>query len=151
MVTMIRRLAAQEHSVAHVQLASRISAIMKFGVGADDDSAATSRSGGPVSVSITETDFVPESHNAPRSNWGGSFDKLTDDNKTFYHNADAVNSVWQHKRISLDKNTFQIELQCMYAQTINISSPVQEETIEREDPSRASNHVQWYRQARFGG
>ena len=27
----------------------------------------------------------------------------------FYH--DAVNSVWQHKQISLDKNTFQIELQ----------------------------------------
>ena len=64
MVTMVRRPAAQEHSVAHVQLASRISAVMKFGVGADDDSAATSRSGGPVSVSITETDFVPESHNA---------------------------------------------------------------------------------------
>ena len=149
MVTMVRRPAAQEHSVAHVQLASRISAVMKFGVGADDDSAASSRSGGPVSVSITETDFVPESHNARRSNWGGSFDKFTDDNKTFYHDADAVNSVWQHKQISLDKNTFQIELQCMYAQTINISSPVQEETIEREDPSRAS--VQWYRQARFGG
>ena len=83
MVTMVRRPAAQEHSVAHVQLASRISAVMKFGVGADDDSAASSRSGGPVSVSITETDFVPESHNARRSNWGGSFDKFTDDNKTF--------------------------------------------------------------------
>ena len=149
MVTMDRRPAAQEHFVAHVQLASRISAIMKFGVGADDDSVVSSRSGGPVSVSITETDFVPESHNARRSNWGGSFDKFTDDNKTFYHDADAVNSVWQHKQISLDKNTFQIELQCMYAQTINTSSPVQEETIEREDPSRAS--VQWYRQARFGG
>ena len=36
-VTMVRRLAAQEHSAAHVQLASCISAIMKFGVGADDD------------------------------------------------------------------------------------------------------------------
>ena len=64
MVTMVRRLAAQEHSVAHVQLASRISAIMKFGVGADDDSATISRSGGPVSVSIAETDFVTEFHNA---------------------------------------------------------------------------------------
>ena len=31
MVTMVRRLAAQEHSAAHVQLASCISAIMKFG------------------------------------------------------------------------------------------------------------------------
>ena len=37
MMTMVRRLAAQEHSVALAQLASRISAIMKFGVGADDD------------------------------------------------------------------------------------------------------------------
>ena len=37
MVTMVRRLAAQEHSAAHVQLASCISAIMKFGAGADDD------------------------------------------------------------------------------------------------------------------
>ena len=36
-VTMVRRLAAQEHSVALAQLVSRISAIMKFGVGADDD------------------------------------------------------------------------------------------------------------------
>ena len=84
MVTMVRRLAAQEHSVAHAQLASCISAVMKFGVSADDDSAATSRSGGPDSVSITETDFVPESHNARRSIWDGSFDQLTDDSKTFY-------------------------------------------------------------------
>ena len=38
----------------------------------------------------------------------------------------------------------------MYAQIINNSFTVQEETIEREDPSRASNHVQWSRQARFG-
>ena len=29
--------------------------------------------------------------------------------KTLYH--DAVNSVWQHKWIGLDKYTFQIELQ----------------------------------------
>ena len=81
-VTMVRRLAAQEHSVAHVQLASRISAVMKFGVGADDDSAASSRSGGPVSVSITETGSVHEPHNARRLNCGGCFDQLTDDNKS---------------------------------------------------------------------
>ena len=37
MVTMVRRLAAQEHSAADVQLASCISAIMKFGAGADND------------------------------------------------------------------------------------------------------------------
>ena len=37
MVTMVRRLAAQEHSVTLGQRASRISAIMKFSVGADDD------------------------------------------------------------------------------------------------------------------
>ena len=36
-VTMVRRLTAQEHPAAHAQLASHISAIMKFGVGADDD------------------------------------------------------------------------------------------------------------------
>ena len=36
-VTMVRRLAAQEHSAALAQLASCISAIMKFGAGADDD------------------------------------------------------------------------------------------------------------------
>ena len=36
-VTMVRRIAAQEHSAAHVQLASCISAIMKFGAGADED------------------------------------------------------------------------------------------------------------------
>ena len=34
-VAMVRRLTAQEHSAAHVQLASCISAIMKFGAGAD--------------------------------------------------------------------------------------------------------------------
>ena len=36
-VVMVRRLAAQEHSAAHVQLASCIAAVMKFGAGADDD------------------------------------------------------------------------------------------------------------------
>ena len=36
-VTIVRRIAVQEHSTAHVQLASCISAIMKFGAGADDD------------------------------------------------------------------------------------------------------------------
>ena len=36
-VTMARRLAAQEHPAALAQLASCISAIMKFGAGADDD------------------------------------------------------------------------------------------------------------------
>ena len=37
MVTAIRRLAEQGHSAALAQLGSRISAIMKFGAGADDD------------------------------------------------------------------------------------------------------------------
>ena len=36
-MTMVRRFAAQEHSVTLGQRASRISAIMKFSVGADDD------------------------------------------------------------------------------------------------------------------
>ena len=36
-VTKVRRLAEQEHSAALAQRASRISANMKFGVGADDD------------------------------------------------------------------------------------------------------------------
>ena len=93
-VTMVRRRAVQEHSAAHVQLASRIFANKKFGVGADDDPGASLRSRGPNSVSITRTDFVLEPHNAPRSNWGGSFDQLTDGSKTLYH--DAVNSIWQH-------------------------------------------------------
>ena len=56
-VTMVRRRAAQEHPAALAQLASRISAIMKFGAGADDDS------------------FV--------KNCGGGFDQLTVDSKTF--------------------------------------------------------------------
>ena len=37
MVTAVSRLAEQEHSAALAQLGSRISAIMKFGAGADDD------------------------------------------------------------------------------------------------------------------
>ena len=37
MVTAVRRLAEQEHSAALVQLGSRISAVMKFGAGADED------------------------------------------------------------------------------------------------------------------
>ena len=36
-VTMVRRLAAQEHSAVLAQRASHISVNMKFGVGADDD------------------------------------------------------------------------------------------------------------------
>ena len=101
--TMVRRLAAQERSAALAQLASRTSAIMKFGVGADDDPAASLRSGGPDSVSIRRTDFVHEPHSACRSNCGGGFDQLTDGSKTFYH--DAVNSIWQHRWIDLDKDT----------------------------------------------
>ena len=75
---MVRRLAAQEHCVALAQLALRISANMKFGVGADDDPAASLRSGSTDSVSITRTDFVHEPHNAIRSNCGGGFDRQQD-------------------------------------------------------------------------
>ena len=50
---------------------------------------------GPVSVSITETDFVLELHNARRSNCGGGFDQHTDGSKTLYHG--IVNSFWKHK------------------------------------------------------
>ena len=96
-VTMVRRLAAQEHFVALAQLASRISANKKFGVGADDDPGASLRSRGPDSVSIRRTDFVHEPRSAIRSNCGGGFEQLTDGSKTFYH--DAVNSVWQHKQV----------------------------------------------------
>ena len=94
MVTMVRRLAAQEHSAALSQLASCISANMKFGVGADDDPAASLRSRSTDSVSITRTDFLHEPHSARRSNCGGGFDQLTDGNKTLYHG--IVNSIWQH-------------------------------------------------------
>ena len=72
-VTVVRRLAAQEHSAALTQLASCISADMKFCVGADDDPAASLRSRSPDSVSITRTDFVHEPHNACRSKCGGVF------------------------------------------------------------------------------
>ena len=100
MVTMVRCFAAQEHSVALAQLASRTSAYMKFGVGADDDPAASLRSGSPDSVSITRTDFVHVLHSALRSNCGGGFDQLTDGSKTFHH--DAVNSIRQHRWIDLE-------------------------------------------------
>ena len=61
-VTMLRRLAAQAQSAADVQLASCISAIMKFGAGADDDPFVKVK---VQTVSASqETDFVPESHNA---------------------------------------------------------------------------------------
>ena len=56
-----------------------------------------------TSVSITGTDFVLEPHNSPQSNCDGGFDHLADGSKTFYH--DAVNSMWQHKWIDLDKDT----------------------------------------------
>ena len=36
-VVMVRRIAVRKHSAAHVQLASCIAAIMKFGAGADGD------------------------------------------------------------------------------------------------------------------
>ena len=56
------------------------------------------------------------------------FDQLTDGSKTLYHG--IVNSIRQHKWIGLDKDTFQIELQCMYARMINICFTVQGETFE---------------------
>ena len=102
-VTMVRRLAAQEHSVALAQLASRISANMKFGVGADDHPAASLRSGSTDSVNITRTDFVHELHSARRSKCGGGFDQLTDGSKTLYHGME--NSIWQHRWIDLDKSS----------------------------------------------
>ena len=103
MVTMVRRLAAQEHSVALAQRASCISANMKFGVGADDDPAASLRSGSTDSVSITRTDFVHEPRSACRSNCGDDFDQLTDGSKTLYQG--IVNSIRQDRWIDLDKDT----------------------------------------------
>eukprot|EP00450_Noctiluca_scintillans_P039689 CAMPEP_0194478568 /NCGR_PEP_ID=MMETSP0253-20130528/1972_1 /TAXON_ID=2966 /ORGANISM="Noctiluca scintillans" /LENGTH=209 /DNA_ID=CAMNT_0039317673 /DNA_START=64 /DNA_END=693 /DNA_ORIENTATION=+ len=91
-------------------------------------SAVSLRSGTPVSVSITGTDFVAQPHEAPRSNCGGGFDQLTEGSKTFYH--DAVQSIWQHKWIGLDKDTFQIELQCMFAQMLELCSAMPEETVK---------------------
>ena len=88
-------------------------------------------------VSITETDFVPVPHNAPRSNWSGSFEQLTDGSKTSLPRcseqclAAQVRSVWTRTR-------FRLSCSEEYAQMINICSPVQEEMKEREDPSRAS-------------
>ena len=102
MVTRVRRLAAQEHSVALAQLASRTSANMKFGVGADDDPAASLRSGSTDSVSITRTDFLHEPRSACRSNCGGDFDQ-PDGSKTLYHG--IVNSIRQDRWIDLDKDT----------------------------------------------
>ena len=54
-----------------------------------------------------------------------------------YH--DSVNSIWQHRWIDLDKDTCQIELQCMYVQMINICSTVQEETVENGRRSKQAN------------
>ena len=65
-VTMVRRIAVQKHSAAHVQLASCISAIMKFGAGADGDPF--------VKVKVQTV--------SAWSNWSGSFDQLTDGSKT---------------------------------------------------------------------
>ena len=79
-VVMVRRIAVQKHSAAHVQLASCITAIMKFVAGADGDPFVKGE--GSDSFSITETGFVPVPHNAPQSNWSGSFDQLTDGSKT---------------------------------------------------------------------
>ena len=61
-VTRVRRLAAQEHSAALVQLASCISAIMKFGVGADDDPFVKVKV--QTASASQRTDFVHELHNA---------------------------------------------------------------------------------------
>ena len=47
-----------------------------------------------------------------------------------HSNHDAVQSIWQHKWIGLDKDTFQIELQCMFAQMLELCSAMPEETVE---------------------
>ena len=114
-VTMVRRLAAQEHSVALAQLASCISANMKFGAGADDDPFVKETSCMNLTMRIDRivAAVLISSPMAAR---------------LFYHN--TVNSIWLHKWIGLDKDTFQIELQCMYAQMINICFTVQDETVE---------------------
>ena len=89
-VIIVRRLAAQEHSVALAQRASRISAVMKFSIGADDDpfvkvkvqSASASRketSGLNLTMRVDRivASVLTSSPIAAR---------------LFYH--DAVNSVW---------------------------------------------------------
>ena len=106
-VTTVRRLAAQKHSVALAQMASRISANKKFGVGADDDPGASLRSRGPDSVSIRRTDFVHEPRSAIRSKCGGGFDRQQDFLPRCSEQCLAAQTVW----IGLDKDTCQIELQ----------------------------------------
>ena len=92
-VTTVRRLAAQKHSVALAQLASRISANKKFGVGADEDPGASLRSRGPTAPASEEQTSC--------MNLAVRFDRnvaaVLIGSKTFYH--DAVNSVWQHKQV----------------------------------------------------
>ena len=53
-----------------------------------------------------------------------TFEILTEDQ------TDAVNKIWQHKWIGLDKATFQFESQCIYTRTIDTCSST------ASDPSR---------------
>ena len=149
MVTMVRRLAAQEHSAALAQLASCISAIMKFGAGADDDPFVRVKVQ-TVSASREQTSCLNLTMRLDRIG-AAVLNSSPDGSKTLYH--DAVNSECLAAQVRSVWTSIRFRSSCSeeYAQMINICSPVQEEMKEREDLSRASSHVQWSRQARFGG
>ena len=91
-VTMVRRLAAQEHSAADVQRASRISAIMKFSVGADDDPFVKVKVQ-PASASQEQTSCMNFTVRVDRIVAAILISSLMA-NKTLYHG--IVNSNWQH-------------------------------------------------------
>ena len=102
-VMMVRGLAAQEHSVALAQLASRISAIIKFSVGADDDPF--------VNVEV-QTASAPQEQTSDL-NLTMHVDRIVAGGSTNSPMATRIfttMSVWQWK-CRLDKNTLQIELQ----------------------------------------
>ena len=106
-VVMVRRLAAQEHPAALFQLASCISAIMKFGAGFDDDPFVKVKVQ-TVSASQKQTSCLNLTMRLDRI-VAAVLNSSPMAARLFYH--DAVNSVWQHKWIGLDKYTLQIELQ----------------------------------------
>ena len=133
-VVMVRRLAAQEHSAAHVQLASCISAIMKFSVGADDDpfvkvKVQTASASQEQTSCMNLTMRLDRIGAAVLNSLPVAARLFTTMQQTVFGSTSG--SVWTRTR-------FRLSCSEEYAEVINICSLVQEEMKEREDPSRAS-------------
>ena len=136
-VIMVRRLAAQEHSFALAQLASHISAIMKFGFGADDDPFLKVEVQS-ASASQKQISCLNLAMHVDRSVAAVLAVLICSPMAARLSCDDAVDSVWQHKqmdRSGLEHVTDRVAVN-VRSEDQHLLHCARGNSREREDPSR---------------